>query len=723
MLQEAHSIHKLALIGATAAFFFLAGIGSEMVGLPRNFSVPFALLIAISFAAITFWRTHNDAAAEVPSRARSRKSDWARIPIDIDEALYWDLFENASDIVFTTDISGHFVTGNRAVERLLGYTVQEAQQLTWEKLVAPYEMDKAREMFKRHASGERFIHYELDVIVKSGEIRTFEIGSRPLFENDRLLGFHGIARDVTERKRIQQAAIIARREAEQASRAKSFFLANMSHEIRTPINGILGFLSLLSKTSLDKQQRGFLHPIEQSASNLMRIVDDILDLSKIEAGKITIDRENICLREIVEDAVELQQTFAQEKSLELHVEFDESIPSQLVGDATRIAQILGNLVNNAIKFTEQGEVLVQVKLLDLAAESVKVCLSVHDTGIGIPNQLRRQLFEPFQQLEPYRDRRSTGSGLGLTITKNLVTAMGGEIDISSEPGVYTAVRVVLPLTRFIGELNFPSLDNQDFNGQGLLVLVVDDNEINLRYLVALLQSLGTTTLEAKSGYEALELTKNESIDLILMDIHMAGMDGVQATQKIRALPRKKKLPVVAVSADVMGDKAAWREQGFDGFICKPVQEHTLTRLMIELFSGRAKCGEKSTTNNTAEVSLPENRERKTLDTIRGIKLASGNKELWRKSIERLLDTLPDHIKEMRDALAQRDYFSLKELAHRMKGSARYIAASELEHCAQEVEKYSCEACPEKLSLTLGSLEAAAERFCKHAKTQLKNETQ
>ncbi len=723
MLQEAHTNHKLALIGATAAIFFLAGIGGEMAALPRNFSVPVALLIAVAFASIAFWRTRNDAAADVPSRARSKTSDWARIPIDINEALYWDLFENASDIVFTTDISGHFVTGNRAVERLLGYTVQEAQQLTWEKLVAPYEMDKAHEMFKRHAGGERFIHYELDVIVKSGEIRTFEIGSRPLFENKRLLGFHGIARDITERKRIQQAAIIARREAEQASRAKSFFLANMSHEIRTPINGILGFLSLLSKTSLDKQQRGLLHPIEQSASNLMRIVDDILDLSKIEAGKITIDRENICLRDIVEGAVELQRTFAQEKSLDLHVEFDESIPSQLVGDATRIAQVLGNLVNNAIKFTEQGEVLVQVKFLDHAADSVKVCFGVHDTGIGIPNQLQRQLFEPFQQLGPHRDRRSTGSGLGLTITKNLVTAMGGEIDIQSEPGVYTSARVVLPLARFSGESSFPAPEYQDFNGNGLHVMVVDDNEINLRYLVALLQSLGSTTLEAKSGYEALEITKNEGVDLILMDIHMAGMDGVEATHKIRALPRMKKLPVVAVSADVMGDKAAWREQGFDGFISKPVQENTLTRLMIRLFAHRAKCGEKNTSNNSAGVSSLENREQRTLDTIRGIELASGNKELWRKSIETFLSILPDHLKEMRDALEQRDYFSLKELAHRTKGSARYIAASELEYCAQDVEKFSCEAQAMESSLALDTLEAAAERFCEYAKTQLTNARQ
>ena len=202
------------------------------------------------------------------------------------EHIYRDLFENATDIVFTTDLSGHFLVGNRAVTRLLGYTVEEARELTWEKLVAPYEMSKAAAMWRRHAKGETHISFELDAYTKTGELKTFEIGSRPIFAGGQIVGFHGIARDVTERKRMQGALIAARRAAERANQAKSTFLANMSHEIRTPINGILGFISLVAKTDLSPEQRRLLKPVEESANNLLNIIDDVLDLSRIEAGQV-----------------------------------------------------------------------------------------------------------------------------------------------------------------------------------------------------------------------------------------------------------------------------------------------------------------------------------------------------------------------------------------------------------------------------------------------------
>jgi PAS domain S-box-containing protein len=440
--KEGHMSHwdsaSQGVLAVVVSFIvaFLAWVATQALSLPYIYSLPLTLLSALlTGLMLAAWPASRDAPPDESSDPVP--AGWARVPADIDEALYWDLFENASDIVFTTDISGRFVTGNRAVERLLGYTVQEAQQLTWEKLVASYEMSKARKMFRRHASGEQFINYELDVVVKSGEIRTFEIGSRPLFEKGELVGFHGIARDVTDRKRIQKAAILARQEAEQASQAKSFFLANMSHEIRTPINGILGFLSLLSKTALDSRQKDFLRPIEQSAKNLLRIVDDILDLSKIEAGKITIKREPVKLADAVLGVVELQRPLALEKKLRLRCDIDWEIPARLLGDGTRIAQVTANLVSNAIKFTERGEINVTARLFDETKHSVKVEIVVRDTGIGIPSHSLERLFEPFRQLDPARDRRSTGSGLGLAITKNLVSAMGGEMQLDSDPGRYT----------------------------------------------------------------------------------------------------------------------------------------------------------------------------------------------------------------------------------------------------------------------------------------------
>ncbi len=621
------------------------------------------------------------------------------------EPAYRDLFENATDIVFTTDLSGHFLSGNRAVRRLLGYTVDEARRLTWAKLVAPYEMGKAAAMWRRHARGEVHLNFELDTYTKSGALKTFEIGSRPIFVAGRIVGFHGIARDVTERKRMQRALIEARRAAEQANRAKTAFLANMSHEIRTPINGILGFVSLISKTDLSAEQRRLLRPVEESAVNLLKLIDDVLDLSRIESGHVPIDPEAIYLPAVLNTHLNLLRPLAEQKGLALRLRISPSARAWVLGDPTRIGQVVTNLVNNAIKFTERGIVSVHLS----RTRSGTVTLIVRDTGAGIPANRLAGLFAPFQQVDTRRKRRHGGVGLGLAITKNLVDAMGGDIDIDSKAHSHTRVQVRLPLptaaapktgSHRSADQRF-AVGRRSFQGADLRVLVVDDNRINREYLCQALRQMGVAVAEAGSGAQAVHQCALRSWDLILMDIHMAEMDGVETMRRIRAASRAR-MPVVGVSADVVDGGEEFLRAGMDGFLAKPVSETQLCACLRAQFPGRVL-----RTHARADAAL--------IDEARGVSLACGDRGLWLRSLKTLGGALPAQTTALRAALLRRDLLEIAAGAHRLAGAAAYVGALRL-HCAAARLERDCRGAPRGLPSLVAVLVHAAvavERIAIH----------
>ncbi|MDZ7841966.1 MAG: ATP-binding protein [Gammaproteobacteria bacterium] len=629
-------------------------------------------------------------------------------------ATYRDLFENATDIVFTTDLSGHFLAGNRAVQRQLGYTVEEAKSLTWERLVAPYDMWKARQMYKRHAAGEKRISFELDTVTASGEIRTFEIGSRPMFRGGELCGFHGIARDVTSRKEMEQQLEAARREAEIANQSKSTFLANMSHEIRTPINGILGFLSLFARTGLTPEQQKCLVPVEESARHLVKIIDDILDLSKIEAGRFSIDNEIFSFRDAVGGAVDLLRPMGESKGLAVYAEFESAIPELAVGDGTRIGQVVSNLVSNAIKFTDAGSVSVHCRVKETAAAHVSVAVAVVDTGIGIAPEDQALLFEPFRQLDGRTDRRYSGTGLGLTISRNLVETMGGDIRVHSEPGRGTEVKFELPLRFAPADIGASERNSEDllpgFDGNGLSGLIVDDNEINRRYLEAVLNQYGIVVTQAASGSSALAACSRHRFDVVFMDIHMANMDGVEATRRLRAqFPEYRGVPVVAVSADVVGDSGVrFTAQGLDRFMPKPVRERDLAGMLAALFPDRA--GD----DGAVPVSVPDDGEpdgaAPVLDKPEGIALASRDETLWRRSVDVLRSQVREIMPALGTAVKSGDHAQARQLAHKLAGSAACVAAAELAACARALEQACRDGDPATEAHRLAATEAASERF-------------
>lgn len=368
-------------------------------------------------------------------------------------------------------------------------------------------------------------------------------------------------------------------EAQEASRAKSAFLAMMSHELRTPMNGVLGLAHALRSTQLDARQAEYLEMIEESGHGLMTILNDILDLSKIEAGKLELESAAFDVRKLALQTRAVWAESARLKGVDLILEVDPHTPRWLAGDAVRVRQILMNLVSNALKFTEVGRVVIRAA----PAQAGGVVISVSDTGVGMTHEQIGRLFTPFGQGDPSVARRFGGTGLGLTICRQLAQLMDGEVTVESTPGAGSTFTVRLALAAAeapaVGrrETSAPSLE-------GARVLVVDDNQINQTVARAILEAVGAVVATAIDGHTALARLRIEDFDLVLMDVHMPGMDGVEAVRRIRAGEAgRRDLPVVALTADAMiGDAERLMAQGFDDAHPKPIQPAVLLTTVADL---------------------------------------------------------------------------------------------------------------------------------------------
>ena len=359
-----------------------------------------------------------------------------------------------------------------------------------------------------------------------------------------------VARDVSPSKEIERALRAAIIEAELANNAKSSFLAAMSHEIRTPLNAVVGFSNLMMDTSLDPEQREFADTINKSADTLLSVVNDILDFSKIEAGRIELEKSSFDLREAVEDCLEMVAPEANRKGLEICDLIDDKCPEHVIGDVTRLRQVLTNLLSNAVKFTEQGEVDVSVDALEPSESgSVQVRFRVRDTGIGMSEDQQRKVFEPFIQADASTTRRFGGTGLGLAISGRLIELMGGSISVLSRQGEGSTFSFTIPLEpepaadlARTHEASRPRLTN-------LQVALVDDNATNRRYLGLQLKSWGAGTVSFESGAGFLKfLDEGGKFDIVLMDYHMPDMDGLAVAGAMRAIPRFSQVPIVLLSS-------------------------------------------------------------------------------------------------------------------------------------------------------------------------------
>jgi PAS domain S-box-containing protein len=404
-------------------------------------------------------------------------------------------------------------------------------------------------------------------------------------EKDTMWGFVVTFEDVTGEKQAAVALADARDKAMQAAQAKSEFLANMSHEIRTPLNGVVGMTELLSSTELGDEQRDFVRTINTSADALLSIINDILDFSKIEAGKMSIERVEFDLRTLYEDVAELLAPRARERGLELVLAVEPSLPRRVVGDPTRIRQILINLASNAIKFTEQGEVVLSAEAAHGPNPWHVLKLRVSDTGIGIPAERLGAVFESFTQADGSTTRKYGGTGLGLTICRQLTGLMGGTIHVASEPGQGSDFWVELPLQPAAAEASGRADAPCDLTGAR--VLVVDDHAVNRRILGETLRAWGARPETVASGAEALARVESAAggFELVLMDYRMAGMDGMEASRRLHALPHADRRFVIMTSsagqpAELAGDIGPGRP--VELWLTRPLRESSLARVLSRL---------------------------------------------------------------------------------------------------------------------------------------------
>ncbi|HYL35316.1 MAG TPA: PAS domain S-box protein [Bryobacteraceae bacterium] len=474
-------------------------------------------------------------------------------------------------------------------KQMLGYQDQELENRTeeWERHVHPEDLARVQAELQKHLSHETdFYATEYRLRTKDGSYKWVLARGQALWdEKGRAVRMVGSHTDVTERKWAEEALKRAKDQAEMASRAKSEFLANMSHEIRTPMNGVLGMIELVLETELSPDQKEYLDTAKHSARSLLSLLNDILDLSKIEAGRMELLPATFSLRQSVEDTVRMLAVTARQKGLELNVQVEPDAPELVTGDPLRLRQIISNLVGNAIKFTDHGCVTVGVKVEEQGAANATLHFLVSDTGIGIPEEKQAWIFEPFRQVDGSTTRRHEGSGLGLAICARLAELMGGRLWVESRAGQGSTFHFMAPFETTAGEKAPQPDDSLDGRVSNLAaavrpdgetplrILVAEDNIVNQNLILNLLKREGHTVELASNGREVLAASQSKSFDLILMDVQMPQMDGFEATAAIRESEKVsgRHLPIVAITAHAMqGHREQCIQVGMDDYLTKPI---------------------------------------------------------------------------------------------------------------------------------------------------------
>lgn len=625
------------------------------------------------------------------------------------EIKYRRIFESLDDLYYQTDAQGILRVVSPSSVRLAGWTPEE---LIGRPVADVYVDPSTREDLLRHLLQHRHVKdYEVQLKKKDGTILHVSVGAQLLYDDEgNPNGVSGTLRDISERieaeenirrTNLQLEAATARAndmaaQAERANAAKSMFLANMSHEIRTPISGVLGMTRLLLGTPLNDRQRNYAEKIKTSGTLLLSVINNVLDFSKIEAGKLRVEQIPFSLAEVMGNVADAFGPRAEEKGIALHSSIDPAIPVSLLGDPLRLTQIMNNLMSNAVKFTQEGEIHLAARVVEKKTEHVDLEFSVGDTGIGITEEEMARIFLPFSQADESTTRRFGGSGLGLSISTHLCELMGGTIRGESTPGKGSLFTVNIPFRLLAGHERALKPDSLEsgrvaLRFKGVRALVVEDVDINLEITVEMLRNMDIAVDTAQNGREAVDMVKTGNYDIIFMDIQMPVMDGYEATREIRQLNKERGLglPIIAMTAHASGgDRDKSFAAGMNEHLTKPVDpeklgevlEHWLPAEMRVVISGDEPGSTFSPSDPLLTGYVPG------LDVEAALRRVNGNRPLYLNLLEKFVDGYADTGEQLLHELRTDQLEQAIRRVHSIKSTAGNIGGKELEAVAAELEK-------------------------------------
>jgi PAS domain S-box-containing protein len=525
--------------------------------------------------------------------------------------------------------------------------------------------------------------YQIQITNKRGEMRWWAISGAPNFDDKgNLVGSIGIHLDITEQKQLEIDLENEKLKAEEASRAKESFLANMSHEIRTPLNAIIGFLRELNKQDLSDSQRKYIENSTIASKHLLAIINNILDISKIEAGEMSIENEDFALENTINKIIKVLHPKATQKGITLCSNINPLITDVLKGDSLRIEQILFNLMGNSLKFTQKGKICINCNLIKDYPNSQDISISVADTGIGMEKEYLNSIFNKFSQEDLQVTRKFGGTGLGMAITKELVQLMKGRIEIESEKNKGTTIHVFLNLKKGDrSNLKSAHLETASTSLKNISILLVEDSDMNRMVAQNSLQHYSCKVTEAENGVEALKILKKENFDIILMDIQMPEIDGIETTKIIRN-KLKLNIPIVALTANAFKSEIEkCKKAGMNDYITKPFNE---TNLIETIAKHTIKKGNKIL--KTAEIT--DNQKLYDLSSLNN--LSRGNKKFVEKMIIIFIEQTSSTIEKVEKAIENKNYKEITQLIHKIKPSIEAVGVISILDDIKKLEKLAIE---------------------------------
>ncbi|MBK9307687.1 MAG: response regulator [Nitrospira sp.] len=631
--------------------------------------------------------------------------------------------------IWDWDLTSNEVYLSPEWKRQLGYDEDELDNTfqEWERRIHPHDHDRAMGTIESYLSGRTSgLEIEHRLQHKDGSYRWI-LARGTMIKNEadlssRIMGIH---LDVTDRKVGEEQLRLAKDAAEAASLAKSQFLANMSHEIRTPMNGVLGMAELLLRCTLDDKERHLVESIQRSGTALLSIINDILDFSKIEAGKLQLERIPFDVRRTIQEAIDLSGPIAQRKQLKLSLHMDPDIPTYLLGDPTRLGQVLVNLVGNAVKFTDRGSVEVSVTSENLSDQQHGLSVTVRDTGIGLTSAVQTHIFDAFSQADGSTTRKYGGTGLGLAIVKQLVTLMGGGIELESRVGEGSTFRFTALFTRCelaqhpvtVSEVSTTVRSvPTDLHAQPqkeLHILLVEDNPVNREVASGMLETFACRIDIAENGREALAATETKKYDLVFMDCQMPEMDGLTATRLIREREAKEapaarvpRVPIVALTAHAMqGDRELCLAAGMDDYLTKPFTLTQLEDVLVRWISDNNTKQTPRVASGTPDALVTGGQgptaaggggqrsdpmadtailDQSALAAIRVLQ-RPGHSDIFTRIVSQYVETSREMVARVRQGVLSKDAAELRAAAHRLKSSSAQLGAVALAADCRELE--------------------------------------